>query len=227
MEIPSEPTPNLIKVTNVNASTSEKSLRDFFLFCGRIKDMELKPDGDDSQAALILFENSKAASTATLLTDGKKEIAPISGAPEKPIAGEPTVEGEENRQQESTMQADESAKPVSKVMAELMAAGYRLGDQVLAKGIEFDHKYGVRETVQKYFDQLRQNLHQLDQQYHLTEKTSDIEQKVQEKQKLAADKAQDWLQNNPTGQKVGGLAKKFADQINELHGEAKRIIASG
>jgi hypothetical protein len=111
-------------------------------------------------------------------------------------------------------------------MAELLSSGYILGDQVLAKGIDFDHRYGVREKVQRYFEQIRKNLQVWNEQYRVSDKASEMEQRMglQQKQKDASDKAQDWLQNNPTGQKVSGLMSQFSQHITDLHNEARRLV---
>lgn len=123
---------------------------------------------------------------------------------------------------------DQDKKTVSNIMAELLSSGYALGDQVLAKGIEFDHQYGVRDTVQHYYDQIRHNLQQWDEQYHVSEKANEVEQRMglQEKQKEVSEKAHEWLQNTPTGQKVSGLITQFSQQISDLHNEAKRLVVS-
>ncbi|CAO3589159.1 unnamed protein product [Absidia cylindrospora] len=226
-----EPTPNLVKVTNISKDTKEATLRDFFAFCGKIKEFELEADGDH-QKALILFEAAKAAKTAELLSNALVEDShiqvdayfPNTPAPqdEKQSAAADTsgsTEGGEGDHQ--------NKKTVSNIMAELLSSGYMLGDQVLAKGIEFDHKFGVKDTVQHYYDQVRQNLHQWNEQYHVSDKASEMEQKMglQQKQKEASDMAQNWLHNNPTGQKVSGLISQFSQQITDLNNEAKRLAS--
>ncbi|CAO3589041.1 unnamed protein product [Absidia cylindrospora] len=249
MKIPTEPTPNLVQVTNIGKDTTQASLRDFFAFCGKIKDFELAP-ADDQQKALILFETEKAAKTAELLSNALVENNHIQVQPyfqksttttdEKSSATTQQVnasdvslikeEAEHQRAEggggTSPGAADEQQqdkKTVSNIMAELLSSGYILGDQVLAKGIDFDHRYGVREKVQHYFDQIRQNLQQWNEQYRVTDKANQMEQKMglQQKQK----DAQDWLQNNPTGQKVSGLISQFSQHITDLHSEARRLVS--
>ncbi|ORZ10157.1 hypothetical protein BCR42DRAFT_422860 [Absidia repens] len=256
MKIPTEPTPNLVQVTNIGKDTSQESLRDFFAFCGKIKDFELEP-ADDQQKALILFETEKAAKTAELLSNALVENNHIQVQPyfqtstptdeKSPEAATTTTqqvnasdvslikdEAEHKkaeggtRSPTSTGAAEEQdKKTVSNIMAELLSSGYILGDQVLAKGIDFDHRYGVREKVQRYFDQIRQNLQQWNEQYRVTDKANQMEQRMglQQKQKEASDKAQDWLQNNPTGQKVSGLISQFSQHITDLHNEARRLVS--
>ncbi|KAI8068320.1 hypothetical protein BC940DRAFT_299692 [Gongronella butleri] len=237
MQIPTEPTPDLVKVTDISGSTNEKSLRDFFAFCGKIKDVDLQPDGDNQKAALIMFETSKAADTAVLMSQAFLDGQPIQVAhyftefsikEDQGKDGAPSASAEDKKSEapDEKKAAGDPTQLVSKVMAEVMAGGYRLGDQVLAKGIEFDHKYGVRDTVQKYYEQLQQNAQKLDDQYHVRDKTGPLEEKVQEQHKQATDRAQKWLQENPTGQKVADLITRFNTQITALHEEAKRITVT-
>lgn len=133
------------------------------------------------------------------------------------------------KKEEEEEEEDQESKPVSSIMTEILAAGYQLGDQVLAKGIAFDHKFGVREKVEHYYEQIRQNLEQLDEKYHVSEKANDVvENKIgfYEKQKQLTDLASGWFQSNPTGQKVSNLITLFAQQISDLNAEAKRLAVS-
>ncbi|ORZ10176.1 hypothetical protein BCR42DRAFT_381104 [Absidia repens] len=236
-----EPTPNLVKVTNISKDTKEATLRDFFAFCGKIKDFELESDGDH-QKALILFESPKAAKTAELLSNALVEDSHIQvdayfqntpsldekrGATPAEAAAAATADTSGSSEEKTEGGDHQNKKTVSNIMAELLSSGYVLGDQVLAKGIEFDHKFGVKDTVQHYYDQIRQNLHQWNEQYHVSDKASEMEQKMglQQKQKEASDMAQNWLHNSPTGQKVSGLISQFSQQISDLNNEAKRLAS--
>lgn len=152
------------------------------------------------------------------------EIPALTDEKAAPSPERTITEGDEK----TTPGHDQDKKTVSNIMAELLSSGYALGDQVLAKGIEFDHQYGVRDTVQHYYDQIRHNLQQWDEQYHVSEKANEVEQRIglQEKQKEVSEKAHEWLQNTPTGQKVSGLITQFSQQISDLHNEAKRLVVS-
>ncbi|KAI9304552.1 hypothetical protein BJ944DRAFT_266668 [Cunninghamella echinulata] len=226
MKIPEEPTVNLIKVTNISNKTKEQPLRDFFNFCGKIKDLSLEPDGEDNQKALVLFETAKGAQTALLLSNALVDERHLDISL---YFEDLSIDEKEKGEHVATSeQQDQESKPVSNIMTEILAAGYQLSDQVLAKGIAFDHKFGVREKVEHYYEQIRKNLQQLDQQYHVSEKATDVEQKIgfYEKQKQLTDLANEWFQSNPTGQKVSNLITLFAQQISDLNAEAKRIVGS-
>ncbi|KAI8100116.1 uncharacterized protein BX664DRAFT_322910 [Halteromyces radiatus] len=229
MKIPEQPTPNLVIVKNIGKDTSQVTLENFFAFCGKISDIELQEDGDQ-QKALILFESSKAAKTAELLSNALVEnnhiqVEPYFETTKEKVSSSESEGTESKKEKQGEEEEEQTSKPVSNIMAELLASGYLLGDQVLAKGIEFDHKFGVREKVQHYFDQIRENLQQWNQQYHVSDRANEMEQRMglQQKQKEASEKAQDWLQHSPAGQKVAGLVSQFSQQISDLHHEAIRL----
>lgn len=50
-----------VHVTGISSSTSEKEVRDFFSFCGKISDLTTKNEGDGKQSAAVTFEKATAA----------------------------------------------------------------------------------------------------------------------------------------------------------------------
>jgi hypothetical protein len=72
VDIPTEPTPNVVLVKHIALATQEVTIKDFFSFCGVIKAFEMKRDAYDEQhqVALVYFEQEAAAKTATLLSQG-------------------------------------------------------------------------------------------------------------------------------------------------------------
>lgn len=72
IDIPVEPTPNIVLVRKISLVTQEATIKDFFSFCGIIKAFEMKRDEYDEQhqVALVYFEQEAAAKTATLLSQG-------------------------------------------------------------------------------------------------------------------------------------------------------------
>jgi hypothetical protein len=72
IDIPSEPTPNIVLIKHIALATEEATIKDFFSFCGIIKGFEMKRDEHDEQhqIALVYFEQEAAAKTATLLSQG-------------------------------------------------------------------------------------------------------------------------------------------------------------
>ncbi|KAI8147750.1 hypothetical protein BJV82DRAFT_593215 [Fennellomyces sp. T-0311] len=198
MIIPTEPTPNLVIVKNVAPSTTEKMLTDFFSFCGKIDGFMLNND----TTALIMFDRASAAKTATLLNN-----ATVNGnelAVEPYFSETPATEAKEDDEQ-----AEPEAKPKSNVMAELLAAGYKLSDQILKAASDFDKKYGLWDRVEPYWKQLDNKCHVGDAANRAGATALQFEE--------SADR---WLRTNPMGQKIHS---NLVEPIANVHAEAKRI----
>ncbi|CAO3688702.1 unnamed protein product [Umbelopsis ramanniana] len=219
--VPTEPTPNLVVVSHISAASSEKTILDFFQFCGKIKEFELTKDDDEKhQVALIYFERESAAKTAVLLSNALIDDSHIAVAPYFESSAPSADKDEEETTQEG--------KPKTKIFAELLAHGYIIQDQVVAKGLEYDKKYAVQTRVTSYLSGLQARAKQLDDKYRIWGKALELDQKykIQEKAQAtfnaAQAKAQEAL-NTPTGQKVQTLANQTIAQVTAVHHEAKRI----
>jgi len=181
-------------VTDISEKASEKTVKDFFLFCGKIKEFELiKEESSDKQLAYVTFERDTAAKTALMLTNaviGDSQITVKSSDDAQSCGGE---DNSEDGIQES--------KPKAAIFAEILASGYTLQDAIIEKGIEFDAKYGFSIYFKQYLAQIQANLKNLDQQYKVTEtvttRATDINNKysVLNSAKYVIDQAQDKVNN--------------------------------
>ncbi|ORX60552.1 hypothetical protein DM01DRAFT_1365875 [Hesseltinella vesiculosa] len=223
--IPEIPSPNYVLVKNISIESSEKTVNEFFLFCGKIKEFELVKDDDElHQSALVHFERESAAKTASLLSTALIDNEHITVTPyfesAFPADGEKEGDFVEGSAQES--------KAKSRIAAEILANGYLLHDHVVAKGLEYDSKYNVTGRLTGYLQYLHSNVKQLDEKYRIWDKAVEIDQKykIQEKVTTAAltaqTKAQEALQS-PTGQKVNEYANQTYGKIAAVHYEAKKI----
>ncbi|KAG9326335.1 hypothetical protein KVV02_003686 [Mortierella alpina] len=215
MQIPATPTPSLIHVSNISAAASEKTVKDFFLFCGRILEFELQKEGD-RQVALVLFEKESAAKTACMLTNAMIVDSTITVKP----YFEESAESEDHSAQEN--------KPKVTILAEILAAGYSLTDNIIEKGLEVDSKYGFYNKIQAYVEAAKSQAKTLDEKYQVTAKATEIDHKyhVQDRVNAAVGQGIDYstqaLQTSP-GQKVAGVASQVKEQIAAVHYEARRI----
>ncbi|KAK4516042.1 uncharacterized protein ATC70_011003 [Mucor velutinosus] len=170
INIPAEPSSQLVLVKNISLETQEATIKDFFSFCGIIAAFEMKKDFQDEkhQIALIMFEKDSAAKTATLLSQAVVDDSPIEVEPyfkQVLTAENITTPVVSNAQQQQQQQPQES-KSVSHVMAELLASGYVLTESVVNKGAEFDEKHGVSTRVNGYLTKMGLSLTQLNQKFH-------------------------------------------------------------
>lgn len=223
--IPTEPTPTLVHVKNMSPKTSEKTAKDFFEFCGKIKSFEVKPSDDGQhQEGLILFERESAAKTAVLLSNALIDDSHIVVESYFPSTAEPSKEHALDDQ-------TQEAKPKSNIMAEILASGYVLTDNVVAKGIEFDSKYAFTQRIQDYLGKLSSTAQQLDEKYKVSNKATEVDNKynIQQRTKTTTEaaqtKAQELLQTE-TGQKVQGFADSIMKQVAAVHNDALRIAES-
>jgi hypothetical protein len=172
---------------------------------------------------LIHFERESAAKTAVLLSNALIDDSHIAVAPYFESAA-PTADKEE---EETTQEG----KPKTKIFAELLAHGYIIQDQVVAKGLEYDKKYAVQSRVTSYLSGLQAHAKQLDDKYRIWGKALELDQKYKIQEKAQATfnaahaKAQEAL-STPTGQKVQTLANQTIAQVTAVHHEAKRIQVS-
>ncbi|KAF9105570.1 hypothetical protein BGX29_011955 [Mortierella sp. GBA35] len=215
VKIPATPTPNLIYVTNISEDASEKTVKDFFLFCGKILEFELQKEGD-KQVALVLFERESAAKTACMLTNAMIVNSQISVK----HYFEEATDGNDHNAQEN--------KPKATVLAEILAAGYTLQDQIIEKGLEIDAKYGVVGKIQSYVEAAKAQAKTLDEKFQVIAKATEIDHKyhVQDRVNAAVGQGIGYsnqaLQTAP-GQKVAGVATQVKEQIAAVHYEARRL----
>jgi phosphorylcholine metabolism protein LicD len=136
-----------------------------------------------------------------------------------------TEEKEVSSDDETNIQ---ESKPKSRIAAEILANGYILQDQVVAKGLEYDSKYSLSSRLTGYFTALTSNVKQIDEKYRIWDKAVEIDNKfkIQEKVQTAAQTAQTTATaalQSPTGQKVERIASQTFAQIAAVHFEAKKI----
>lgn len=227
ISIPETPSPNFVLVKNIALESTEQTVKEFFLFCGKIKEFELKVDEEDEkhQTALIQFERESAAKTAALLSNALIDDSHIIATPYFDI---PTTESNEKSIDSPDHNETQEAKPKSRIAAEILANGYMLQDHVVAKGLEYDNKYNVSSRLTGFLSTLQNNVKQFDEKYRIWDKAVNIDQKykIQEKVQTAAQTAQEKAQaalQTPTGQKVHDFASQTLAQIAAVHYEAKKI----
>lgn len=74
IQLPTEPTANIVLIKNISGQTQEATIKDFFSFCGQIQAFEMrKTNENELQEAIVYFEQASAAKTATLLSQGKNK----------------------------------------------------------------------------------------------------------------------------------------------------------
>ncbi|CAG8717767.1 7105_t:CDS:2 [Gigaspora margarita] len=223
-------------VHNISGTASEKTVKDFFLFCGKIKEFELvKDESSDKQIAHITFERDTAAKTALMLTNaviGDSQITVKCDDDDAPHE-EYTQDGD-GISQEDKVRSDKEPliKPKSAIFAEILAAGYQLQDTIIQTGIDYDAKFGISARLTQYLQALQDQIKSLNENYHVTEtisnKSREIDTKfgVQDKVKYATSTVQESankaLETAPAKQ-ILAYYSSASKQVADVHNEAIRI----
>jgi RNA recognition motif-containing protein len=222
-----------VNVSNLSPSTTQKSLEDFFSFCGKISSIDFN---NESKSAIIHFEKPSAVKTALMLDGGSLDDAHISVSssvdhPEESNASEPHVEG---------AHVDQADKPRAAIVAEYLAKGYVLSDQVLQKAIDLDQKQGISARFMAWW-------HSFDHAVGAKVAPAGTEQptlsstvtghvntglgKAREidQQRGISNKATEYYQvalGSSFGQKVREFYTTTSKQVVDIHEEAKRIAST-
>lgn len=211
-----------VHVAGISSQTSEKEVRDFFSFCGKITSLSVTPSSDASDAsksAAVTFEKETAAKTALLLDNtqlGSSQVHVTTASGIDDIAAK-AGQGT-NAESEDISQED---KPRSRIVAEYLAHGYVLGDNVLQKAIQLDNQHG-------YSNRFTLALANFDSKYKATDRAKSVDQSygVTNKAQGAWNGLNSYFEkalSTPTGQKVRDFYVQGDRQVRDIHNEARRL----
>lgn len=238
--LPEHPTAALVIVSNISSQATEKIVKDFFLFCGNIKAFEMQnADDGQSKVALVLFERESAAKTAAVLSnalivDSQITVKPyFTTEPGSSPAPSPTAASlpeESDRAAGQPLRQEE--KPKASIVAELLASGYTISDQVVERAKEFDGKYHVTGRVQAAIVQAKAQARALDEKYKIQEtiqttaKSIDSKLEVTKKAQMVEATAKHLAEQalaTETGKKVVGVVNHAQSKAQQISGEARAI----
>eukprot|EP01065_Artemidia_motanka_P036360 TRINITY_DN44292_c0_g1_i1.p1 TRINITY_DN44292_c0_g1~~TRINITY_DN44292_c0_g1_i1.p1 ORF type:complete len:274 (+),score=5.07 TRINITY_DN44292_c0_g1_i1:40-822(+) len=210
-----------VTVTNISSSTSEKEVKDFFSFCGKITSLDIKTAGE-TQSASVTFEKDTAAKTALLLDNTQL------GSTQVQVSGSSSPDEPSQHSTNETRDSDEitqEEKPRSRIVAEYLAHGYVIGDQAVQRAIDLDNKHGVS-------NRFLSTLQSLDSKYHATDKARSVDQSygVTAKTTQATNSLLSGLTSyyekavgTPTGKKLVDFYTQTSRQVQDIHAEARRL----
>jgi len=178
--------PKAVFVENLSPSVNTKMLNEFFSLCGAIETITVRPKPgaeDGTLEAIVFFESSGAADTAVLLTnailvDRNISITYFKGSDGKDTKTEPSAAAD----------ADAAAAPAGdgsspSVWASIVAASYKISDDITKTLNQVDEKYNVTKGFTETMDKIDQTLglsekatafsnavHQKSEELHVNEK---------------------------------------------------------
>jgi hypothetical protein len=178
---PSRPNETSVLVTNISPSANEKTVSEFFSFCGKIVHIKLHVYPNKASEAIIVFETEAAAKTAMLLTNALIADRPITVTQYR----EPTEKDSEKSQILPTdtntieLSGDEipnkpHAVPADQrtntsVIASMLAAGYVLGADTIQKAREIDEQNQLSAKVAAAAAAAKEKVLEIDQQLKISE----------------------------------------------------------
>ncbi|KAL1955254.1 hypothetical protein VTO42DRAFT_8852 [Malbranchea cinnamomea] len=215
-----------VHVSNISSQTSEKEVRDFFSFCGKITSLSVTPtsaEPDAPKSATVTFEKETAAKTALLLDQtqlGPSSVHVTSAATLDELAGDKVASASEAKD-EHNHDLEQEDKPRSRIFAEYLAHGYALSDQAIQKAIELDKKRGFSK---RFTDALTN----FDKKYHATEKAKGLDEsyKISDKAVSGWRSMHSYFEralDTPTGRKVRDFYLQTDKQVRDIHHEARRL----
>eukprot|EP00727_Mastigamoeba_balamuthi_P006019 m51a1_g2036 hypothetical protein (356) ;mRNA; f:1339168-1340916 len=161
-------------VSNISPSAQEKTVTDFFSFCGEIKELTLRSTADGGKEAIVAFETEAAAKTAMLLNnaiivDRPIAIRPLTAADVSAPTGatETRVAGSEIEQKQFGGVPD-SQRSATSVVASMIASGYVLGEDMRKKALEYDEKLRITEQIRQSAEAVKAKAAEIDSTMHIT-----------------------------------------------------------
>lgn len=225
--------------SHIPATISVERLQEFFSFCGVIKTINLLKEEDKFKTYEVNFKSEKAISTALLLNDAEldgvtikveenTDLPSYDDVPDK----KPTtvVDNKDDNKLESTVtgdvnydDVDQEEKPKYAIMAQLLAQGYEVSDNIIEKSISFDKEHG-------YSTKFKSFLSGLDEKYiHLNDPESRSSQLLGDLKTSGKSyynklgKYFDKVSTHPYGMKIHDFYKTLAGDVKDVHTEAKRL----
>ncbi|KAL8666972.1 MAG: hypothetical protein Q9168_007359 [Polycauliona sp. 1 TL-2023] len=214
----------VVHVKSIASQTSEKEVRDFFSFCGKITSLSVTPaskEADSSQSATVTFEKETAAKTALLLDNtqlGSSQVQVSSAANLDDLVGKSAHSDDAARDENDISQED---KPRSRIVAEYLAHGYTISDNAIQRAITLDNKHGVS-------NRFTNALTQFDQKYKASDKAKGLDANygITEKASRGWAGLNSYFEkavNTPTGQKLATFYTQSNKQVQDIHAEARRL----
>ncbi|UNI22731.1 Protein vip1 [Purpureocillium takamizusanense] len=212
-------TQSTVHVKNIASSTSDKEVKDFFSFCGKIADFQVTAAGETKDAE-VTFEKETAMKTALLLNNtqlGPNQISVASASGSTIDEGSHYTKNADRDSDELTQEE----KPRARILAEYLAHGYVVGDVAIERAIDLDAKHGVSNRFVS-------TLQGLDQKYHATDRAKATDQSygISHRANNLLTGISSYFEkasNTPTGQKLVKFYTDGSRQVQDIHNEARRL----
>ncbi|QIW95393.1 hypothetical protein AMS68_000911 [Peltaster fructicola] len=217
-----------VHVKGISYQTTEKEVRDFFSFCGKISSLEVKSERDDSESpkeATVIFEKETAAKTALLLDNtmlGAAEVhVTTSNSGTSSASTSPSTSKAAGNTGDHSDDLAQEDKPRSRIFAEYLANGYILSDKAIESALSLDQQHGISARFNSAL-----------QQFDSRTKATENAQAVDQKYGITARAQEGWKGlssyfekaiGTPTGQRVRAFYEQGQKQVLDVHNEARHL----
>ncbi|KAJ1983090.1 Protein vip1 [Dimargaris verticillata] len=230
--LPAVPAPTFVYVTGIALEATETAVKDFFTFCGRIQQFQLRPAvTGKSQEALVEFEKDSAAKTAVLLSNAMIAEQPIEvkyyydtfNAPSPTVPSQSPAQEHTHDTDQFVQNRDlsQEEKPKTSIVQEIVASGYLLSEKIMAKAHEYDTRYGLSTKALSLLGQAKQGASTLDQKLKVSENIKQIDEKY---------KIQDTVTNltnqalsSTAGQRVSSALQQAKEQGTRAYQDGVKL----
>ncbi|KAL1885862.1 Protein vip1 [Paecilomyces lecythidis] len=220
------PDATTVHVSGIAPTTSDKEVRDFFSFCGKITSLSVTPESGEANApksATVHFEKETAAKTALLLDNtqlGPSTVHVTAAHSLDDIAGSQSASAGEAKD-ENHHELEQEDKPRSRIIAEYLAHGYVVSDQAIQKAIALDQKHG-------FSNRFTSVLSNFDKKYQATERAKGLDEsyKITDKATTGWKGLNSYFEKalgTPTGRKLRDFYAQTDKQVRDIHNEARRL----
>ncbi|KAG2094623.1 uncharacterized protein F5147DRAFT_407231 [Suillus discolor] len=210
-----------VTVSNISSSTTQEKLHEFFSFCGNIKSIDLKSEG---QSAVVTFEKPSSVGTALMLNGGTLDGEQLN------ITSDVEHHNHQEQPHHSSSPFEQSDKPRAGIAAEYLAKGYSLSDHILQRAIEIDNKQGISKRFLDYMRGLDTTVGQkalgsdqtVSGRVQSTLQSARTRAKTIDEQKGYSKVAHEAI-SSPFGKSVLEFYTNTSKQVRDIHEEARRM----
>lgn len=179
-------------------------------------------EADAQKSATVTFEKETAAKTALLLDNtqlGKSQVHVSSASNIDQVATQ--AGGSATTAAATADEIPQEDKPRSRIIAEYLAHGYAISDNIVQKAINVDKEKGYSSTFTSA-------LSNFDLKYGVSNKSKEVDNKYQVSNKAwnawgGFNSYFEKAMGTPTGQKLRAFYAEGEKQVTDVHNEARRL----
>ncbi|CAH2078750.1 unnamed protein product [Thlaspi arvense] len=179
-----------VKVSNVSLGATERDLKEFFSFSGDILYLETQSETERSKLAYVTFKDLQGAETAVLLSGATivDSSVIVTMAPDYELSPEALASLEPKDSTKSPRAGDSVLRKAEDVVSSMLAKGFILGKDAIAKAKSVDEKHQLTSTASAkvasldkkigFTDKINtgtivvgEKVREVDQKYQVSEKT--------------------------------------------------------